>query len=60
MPAAANAAVVARRTLCVETQRRVQFVDITPLLSRAVADAGLAAGGGCFERTGSEQRDAVG
>ena len=44
MPAAASAAVVARRMLNIETQRRVEFVDITPLLARAVRDAGLAAG----------------
>ena len=44
MPAAVNAAVVARRLLSVETHRRVEFVDITPLVSRAVCDAGLVQG----------------
>src|SRR5262249_29451503 len=48
MPAAANpgthVAMVAHRTLTVETQRPVEFVDITPLVARAVCDAGLAAG----------------
>jgi secondary thiamine-phosphate synthase enzyme len=44
MPAAASAAVVAHRILAVETQRRVEFVDITPLLARTVREAGLVAG----------------
>ena len=44
MPAAASAAVVAHRILAVETQRHVEFVDITPLLARTVREAGLVAG----------------
>ena len=44
MPAAVSAAVVAHRIISVETQRRVEFVDITPLVSRAVCETGLRAG----------------
>jgi secondary thiamine-phosphate synthase enzyme len=36
--------VVAHRILRVETQTAVEFVDITPLVSRAVGEAGLVAG----------------
>ena len=48
MPAAVktgiSAAMVARRMLSVETQTTVEFVDITPLVSQAVRDAGLVDG----------------
>jgi len=44
MPAAASASMVAHRILTVDTQRPVEFVDITALLSRAVREAGLLAG----------------
>jgi secondary thiamine-phosphate synthase enzyme len=44
MPATVSAAVVAHRIVSVETERRVEFVDITSLVSRAVREAGLLAG----------------
>jgi secondary thiamine-phosphate synthase enzyme len=44
MPAAVNAAVVVHRILSVDTQRAVEFVDITPLVWRAVREAGLVVG----------------
>jgi secondary thiamine-phosphate synthase enzyme len=43
MPAAANR-VIARQILRVETQRPIEFVDITPFISRAVREMALAAG----------------
>ena len=44
MPAAVSAAIVARRILNVETRKPVEFVDITPLIVRAVGEAGLVDG----------------
>jgi secondary thiamine-phosphate synthase enzyme len=44
MPAAVSAGVIAHRILGVDTQRPIEFVDITPLLSHAVREVGLVAG----------------
>ena len=44
MPAALSAPGVAHRILIVDTQRPVEFVDITAMLSRAVREAGLLEG----------------
>lgn len=44
MPAAASASMTVHQILSVETQKPVEFVDITPMLSRAVCEAGLVAG----------------
>src|SRR5215471_16891186 len=44
MPITASAPMVARRVVTVDTQRPVEFVDITQLLARAVHEAGLWAG----------------
>ena len=44
MPATASAPGVVHRILTVDTQRPVEFVDITPLLAQAVCEAGLAFG----------------
>jgi secondary thiamine-phosphate synthase enzyme len=44
MPATVSAPVVEQRILRVDTLRAVEFVDITPLVSRAVCEAGLVAG----------------
>src|SRR5215467_4546278 len=40
----ANASVIAHRILIVDTHKPVEFVDLTPLLARAVSQAGLIAG----------------
>ena len=44
MPAVVSGSVAAQRILRVRTQRPVEFVDITPLLSCAVHEAGLLSG----------------
>jgi secondary thiamine-phosphate synthase enzyme len=44
MPATASAPVLAHRIFSVDTQRPVEFIDITPLVSRVVREAGLLAG----------------
>src|SRR6478672_10166617 len=44
MPAAVSALMVAHRLFTVDTQRPVEFVDITPEVSRAVCEAGLVDG----------------
>jgi len=44
MSPTASASVIERRVLSVDTQRPVEFVDITPLLSQAVRAAGLLTG----------------
>ena len=44
MPAVIDTPIVARRILSVETRMPVEFVDITPLVTCAVRDAGFVAG----------------
>jgi secondary thiamine-phosphate synthase enzyme len=44
MPATVNGGVVTHRMLGVDTKRAVEFVDVTPLLSGVVREAGLFAG----------------
>jgi len=44
LPLTINAGTVVRSSISIETQDLVEFVDITPLLARAVCDAGLVAG----------------
>src|SRR5215831_15998002 len=44
MPATASAASAAYRILSVETEKPVEFVDITPMLSQAIREAGFATG----------------
>lgn len=44
MPAVVNGSMVARRLLSIETRKPVEFVDITPVVACAVADAGLVDG----------------
>ena len=44
MPAVANAPLIAYRAITVQTQRPVEFVDITPLVAEVVRETGLVAG----------------